>query len=116
VDERLRVEKAAAERARKLATDKDGQVVVPYISDEGLFFKRSKTSGSTGAKIVITWTPRLEALIARKKKIGRRNTHYVIITQDAQPYTHDRASTAWQRAGSAPACPTATSTTCAPRR
>lgn len=84
--------------SKKLATDKDGQVVAPYIADEGLFFRPSKTSGSTGAKIVIAWTPRLEQLVARIKKIGRRNTHYVITTQDAQPYTYDGASTAWQRA------------------
>jgi integrase len=84
--------------SKKLATDKAGKVVAPYIADEGLYFKPDKTSGSTGAKVLITWTPRLEQLVARIKAIGRRNTHYVITTQEAQPYTYDGASTAWQRA------------------
>jgi integrase len=84
--------------SRKLAMDKAGQVVAPYIADEGLYFKPSKTAGSTGAKVVIGWTPRLLALIERIKAIGRRNTHYVITTQEAQPYTYYGASTAWRRA------------------
>lgn len=84
--------------SKKLATDKAGQVVAPYISDDGLHFKPSKTAASTGAKILIGWTPKLVALIARIKKVGKRNLHYVITTQDAQPYTYSGASTAWRRA------------------
>lgn len=84
--------------SRKLATDKAVQVVAPYIADEGLSFKPGKTAGSTDAKVMIAWTPRLEALIVRVKAIGRRNTHYVITTQDAQPYIYYGASTAWIRA------------------
>jgi integrase len=84
--------------SKKLATDKDGQVIAPYIADEGLYFRPSKTAGSTGAKVLIGWTPRLLQLVERIKKIGRRNTHYVITTQDAQRYTYSGASTAWRRA------------------
>jgi integrase len=84
--------------SKKLATDKAGQVVAPYIDAAGLLFKPSKTAGSTGAKILIGWTPMLQALIERIKKLGRRNTHWVITTQDAQPYSYYGASTAWRRA------------------
>lgn len=84
--------------SKKLATDKDGKLIAPYISDDGLHFKPSKTSSSTGANTLIAWTPKLRALIERIKSIGRRNTHYVITTHDAQPYTYSGASTAWRRA------------------
>lgn len=84
--------------SKKLATDKVGQVVAPYIGDDGLHFKPSKTSGSTGAKILIGWTPTLTALIDRIKALGRRNLHYVVTTQEAQPYTYSGAARAWIRA------------------
>lgn len=84
--------------SKKLATDKDGNVVAPYIDDKGIYFKPSKTAGSTGAKVLIEWTPRLEQTIARIKVVGRKNIRWVITTQEAQPYTYSGASTAWQRA------------------
>lgn len=84
--------------SKKLATDKAGVVVAPYIADEGIFFKPSKTSGSTGAKVLIQWTPRLREVVAKIEAIGRRNLRYVITTQEAQPYTYSGFSTAWRRA------------------
>jgi integrase len=85
--------------SKKLASEtKTGLVVAPYIADPGIYFKPSKTAGSTGAKVLIEWTPRLQALIKRIEEMKRRNLHYVITTQDAQPYTYYGASTAWRRA------------------
>jgi integrase len=84
--------------SKKLATDKTGAVVAPYISELGVHFKPSKTAGSTGAKILIGWTPRLKEVVDRIAALGRRNLHYVVTTQDAQQYRYSGASTAWQRA------------------
>jgi hypothetical protein len=47
-------------------------VVAPYIADKGLYFKPSKTADSTGAKVVIGWTPRLLAVVERIKKSADR--------------------------------------------
>jgi integrase len=84
--------------SKKLATDKSGAVVAPYISELGMQFKPSKTAGSTGAKILICWTPRLREVVERIGTIGRRNLQFVVTTQDAQQYTYSGASTAWMRA------------------
>jgi integrase len=85
-------------RSKKSAIDKDGLVAAPYVADEGLYFQPSKTKGSTGAKILIEWTPRLKAVFERIKAIGRNSLHYVITTQEAQAYSYYGASTAWRRA------------------
>lgn len=84
--------------SKRLATDKIGRVVAPYIDTEGIYFKPGKTASSTGASVLIGWTPRLRALVDRVKAIGRTNLRYVITTQDAQRYTYYGASTAWRRA------------------
>jgi hypothetical protein len=36
-------------------------VEAPFIADEGIYFKPGKTANSTGAKVLIEWTPRLRA-------------------------------------------------------
>ena len=84
--------------SKKLATDKAGALVAPYIADEGIYFKPSKTSASTGAKVLIQWSPRLKDVIARIEAIGRRNLRYVLTTQEAQRYTYSGFSSAWERA------------------
>ncbi len=82
---------------KKAATD-DGEIVAPYVSDTGLHFKPSKTSGSTGAKVRIEWTPRLLATIERFKSLGRRNMTYVVTNQEAQRYDYEAFKSAWARA------------------
>lgn len=84
--------------SQQAATDAAGQVVAPYVGKEGLHFKPSKTAGSTGAKVLIEWTPRLEQVVARIKAIGRRHLSHVITTQDAQPYSYWGVNSAWKRA------------------
>jgi len=84
--------------SKQAAMDERGVVAAAYISQDGLHFKPSKTAGSTGAMVLIAWTPRLEAVIARIKAIGRRHLTHVITTQDAQPYTYWGVNSAWQRA------------------
>lgn len=83
---------------KRAAMDESGEVVAPYIAAEGLFFKPSKTEKTTGAKVLITWTPRLKAVIARIEATGRRNMRYVLTNQEAQPLLYSTFATAWWRA------------------
>jgi integrase len=85
-------------RWHKAAAMKDGKIVAPYISDEGLYFKPGKTAGTTGAKVLIEWSPRLRAAVERIKALGRRNMIYVITSQDAQRYDYEAFKSAWARA------------------
>lgn len=85
-------------RWNKKAATEAGEVVAPYIADDGLYFKPSKTAGSTGAKVLITWTPKLKAVIERIEKIGRKNLRYVLTNQSAQQLLYSTFATAWWRA------------------
>ena len=84
--------------SKQQALGKDGLVAAPYIADEGIYFKPSKTAASTGAKVLIEWTPRLRAVVERIKAIGRRNITYVITNQTAQRYPYGSFKSPWQRA------------------
>lgn len=83
---------------KRAAMNEKGQVIAPYISAEGLYFKPRKTAKKTGVKLMVTWTPRLKAVIARIEAIGRRNLRHVITNQSAQPLLYDTFATAWWRA------------------
>jgi integrase len=84
--------------SRKAALDAQGLVEAPYVDDDGIYFKPSKTAGSTGAKVLIQWTPRLEEAIERAGKLGRRNLRWVITSQEAQRYDYEAFKSAWSRA------------------
>lgn len=83
---------------KRAAMGEDGLIHAPYIATEGIYFKPSKTSGSTGAKVLIEWTPRLRATIERIEAIGRRNLRWVITNQEAQRYDYEAFKSAWARA------------------
>ena len=71
------------------------------ITDDGIAFKPSKTTHSTGARVIVGWSPKLRNVVARLRalKIERvAFTRKVITTQDGQPYTYSGAQTAWKRA------------------
>lgn len=84
--------------SKRAATNEAGEVIAPYIATEGLYFKPSKTAGTTGAKVLITWTPKLKAVIARIEAIGRKNLRYVMTNQEAQQLLYSTFATAWWRA------------------
>lgn len=83
---------------KRAATSDAGEVVAPYIAAEGLYFKPSKTAGTTGAKVLITWTPKLRGVIERIEAIGRKNLRHVLTNQEAQPLLYSTFATAWWRA------------------
>jgi len=84
--------------SKQQALDKNGQVDAPYIGEEGIYFKPAKTAGSTGAKVLIEWTPRLRATVERIRASGRRNITWVITSQEAQRYDYEAFKSAWARA------------------
>lgn len=83
---------------KKAAQNAAGEVEAPYIADEGIYFRPSKTAGSTGAKVLIQWTPRLKAVLKRVEMIGRRNVRWVITSQEAQRYDYEAFKSSWARA------------------
>jgi integrase len=79
------------------------------IGRDGILFKPGKTSKSTGASVLIGWTPKLEAVVARLKALraGRRAFGTWVFTKQAakkgmatpgQRYTYSGAHSAWVRA------------------
>jgi hypothetical protein len=76
----------------------------PFLTREGISFRRSKTGG----RVVIEWTPRLQAAIAALRRIKaermlrqraeqRVETPYLFTIQTGEPMTYEAASNAWQR-------------------
>lgn len=88
----------------KRAATEGGEVVAPYIAREGLYFKPSKTKGSTGAKVVITWTPKLQEVVARIKAFERPAVvsldaaRYVMTNKNGKRLLYSTFATAWWRA------------------
>lgn len=75
------------------------------VSDQGIRFEPAKVAGSTGAKVFISMTPKLGALIERLRALRqeraqakRRLVMTVLATQEGKPYTYSGAATAWKRA------------------
>lgn len=81
----------------------------PHVTDEGLRFRPEKTAGSTGAAVVIGWTPRLVDAVDRIRRIQaarllkrradqRVVSGYLVTGQDGKPLGYWGASSAWRRA------------------
>jgi len=71
------------------------------FTDVGIPFGRSKVADSTGAKVTIEWTPKLQDVHRRLKELRKQRrafTPAVFTTQDGSPLTYWGASSAWQRA------------------
>lgn len=86
-------------RWHKLAAMEAGEVVAPYIAKDGLHFKPSKTEKTTGAKVLIRWTPRLKAVIERIKAMDRKkHPMYVLTNQSSEQLLYSTFATAWWRA------------------
>ncbi len=82
----------------------------PHISAEGLRFRPAKTRGSTGAAVLIEWTPRLAAVVERLRSMRaarmlktraeqRVVCGAVFTTQSGTPLSYTALASAWKRAG-----------------
>lgn len=80
----------------------------PHICPEGIWLRRDKTKHKGGDALIVTWTPRLKAVVARllklkaernlKKRAGQRvQTAALITKQDGTPMTYEALAAAWQR-------------------
>lgn len=80
----------------------------PHICRDGIWLKRAKTEHTGGDALIIEWTPRLKAVIARlmklkaernlKKRAAQRvQTPFLITQQDGTPMTYEALAAAWQR-------------------
>ncbi len=69
------------------------------IGKDGILFEPSKVAGSTGAKVLIEWSPKLRDVVARLKVLKRADiTRWMFTTQRGQQLTYSGAATAWKRA------------------
>lgn len=71
------------------------------VGEGGILFEPGKLQHSTGAKIMIEWTPRLRAVILRLKEMRMERpgkSAWVFCTLDGRRYTYSGASTLWKRA------------------
>ena len=68
------------------------------VGQNGILFEPNKVAGSTGAKVLIGWTPKLADVVRRLKDFKKRHIRFMIVPQDGQPYTYYGAGTAWKRA------------------
>ncbi len=81
----------------------------PHITSEGIWLRRDKTKQKGGDALIITWTPRLLAVVRRlqllkkermlKTRASQRIVTSALITkQDGTPMTYEALSNAWLRA------------------
>lgn len=71
------------------------------VGPDGIAFHPAKTRGSTGARVLIEWTPKLrdvERRLRELRKERRAFTASVFTQQAGVPYTYWGAATAWRRA------------------
>ena len=69
------------------------------VKQNGILFEPAKVADSTGAKVLIQWTPKLHNVVDRLKVLKRADiTRWMFTTQGAQKFTYSGASTAWKRA------------------
>jgi site-specific recombinase XerD len=80
----------------------------PHVCDDGIFFRRDKVKHSTGAAVMVEWTPRLRAAVSRllalqaeralrKRASQRVETDHLFTKQAGTPLNYEAASNAWQR-------------------
>lgn len=81
----------------------------PYVFDGGIFFRRDKVKRTTGAAVIVEWTPRLRAAVnrllalqaeraLRKRASQRVETATLFTKQGGMPLTYEAVANAWQRA------------------
>lgn len=79
----------------------------PHVCNDGLFLRREKTEG-TSRPVIVEWTPRLRAVVARllklkKERLLKRRADQRVVTPflftevDGTPLTYEAVSAAWQR-------------------
>lgn len=71
------------------------------VKETGILFEPAKTKESTGATVLIEWTPKLRNVVERLKALRKERRGFapqVFTTQDGKAYTYWGAASAWKRA------------------
>lgn len=68
------------------------------IGREGVLFAPAKIEDSTGAQVLIEWTPALRALVARIKAAPHVGLRHVFTTRGGSAYSYTALNSAWRRA------------------
>lgn len=71
------------------------------IGTDGISFKPAKVAKSTGAHVLVSWSPALRDVVRRLRELRKERRGFsprVFTTQDGRAYTYWGASTAWRRA------------------
>jgi hypothetical protein len=80
----------------------------PHVCADGIFVRRDKTE-RTSRPVIVEWTPRLRAVVAKLKSIKTEQqakkraqqrvvTPFLFIGMDGTPWTYEALSSAWQKA------------------
>ncbi|MBA4343880.1 MAG: hypothetical protein C0423_17220 [Methylibium sp.] len=80
----------------------------PHLCPEGIALRRDKTKHKGGDWLIITWTPRLRAVVKRlqrlkaERKLKQRasqrvETRALLTQQDGTPLTYEALAASWQR-------------------
>lgn len=70
------------------------------VTDAGIYFARNKVAHTTGSRVVIEWTPRLEAVIERLRAMRKARRGFgaaVFVKANGEPYSYYGVSSAWMR-------------------
>jgi integrase len=70
------------------------------ITDAGIYFARNKVAKTTGSRVIIEWTPRLEELVGRLRTMRKARRGFgaaVFVKGNGEPYTYYGVSSAWMR-------------------
>jgi len=70
------------------------------FKDDGIEFARSKVAHSTGSRVLIQWTPRLDELHERLKAMRKARRGFgaaVFVKGSGEPYTQSGLQSAWER-------------------
>jgi hypothetical protein len=68
------------------------------VSEQGIYFKPSKTSDSSGAKVLIPRTAEIEEVVTRFAALRLNNSPHVVHQRDGSEYTASALRSAWRRA------------------
>lgn len=70
------------------------------VTDAGIYFARNKVAKTTGSRVIIEWTPRLEELVGRLRTMRKARRGFgaaVFVKGNGEPYTYYGVSSAWMR-------------------
>lgn len=69
-----------------------------HVTDDGIYFKPTKTEGTSGAKVLIPRTVQIEEVLDRLRELRMNRSPFVVHQRDGSEYTASALRSAWRRA------------------